>query len=198
MVIDRQGVAGACRDPLRPAALETLRRYLHMPCIVRHVQYTAEVDALADALEHARKFLHEEAAMSLDEANRRSTCAKGSCIPSIPPEELARLSDERHLCVETVYDPEIPADIFELGLIYKIDIEDDRMVKIMMTLTAPAARLLARCPAGRKCGRRGRRRLGRRSWHDLRSAMDAGPHVGRGAGIGGVVLIRLPAPTTFE
>jgi hypothetical protein len=45
--------------------------------------------------------------------------------------------------VKTVYDPEIPADIYELGLIYKIDIDDDHNVAIVMTLTAPG------CPAGR-------------------------------------------------
>ena len=54
---------------------------------------------------------------------------------SISPDELARLSDDVVAALKTVYDPEIPADIFELGLIYKIDIEDDRMVKIVMTLT---------------------------------------------------------------
>jgi len=39
--------------------------------------------------------------------------------------------------LKTVYDPEIPVDIFELGLIYKIDVDDDRNVTIDMTLTAP-------------------------------------------------------------
>ena len=43
--------------------------------------------------------------------------------------------------LKTVYDPEIPVDIFELGLIYGIDIADDASVTIRMTLTAPA------CPA---------------------------------------------------
>ena len=39
--------------------------------------------------------------------------------------------------LKTVYDPEIPADIYELGLIYKVDIDDSRHVSIDMTLTAP-------------------------------------------------------------
>ena len=39
--------------------------------------------------------------------------------------------------LQTVYDPEIPVDIYELGLIYKVDIDDDRNVAIDMTLTAP-------------------------------------------------------------
>ncbi|TIM66042.1 MAG: DUF59 domain-containing protein, partial [Mesorhizobium sp.] len=53
---------------------------------------------------------------------------------AIPADELARLTDDIVSALKTVYDPEIPADIYELGLIYKIDIEDDRSVKIDMTL----------------------------------------------------------------
>ena len=55
----------------------------------------------------------------------------------IPPEELDRLTDDIIAALKTVYDPEIPADIYELGLIYKIDIADDRAVAIEMTLTTP-------------------------------------------------------------
>jgi len=59
-------------------------------------------------------------------------------IPSALPEaEIARLTDEIVAALKTVYDPEIPADIYELGLIYKIDIADDRSVKVDMTLTTP-------------------------------------------------------------
>ncbi len=39
--------------------------------------------------------------------------------------------------MKTVYDPEIPVDIYEFGLIYKIDVNDDREVDVEMTLTAP-------------------------------------------------------------
>ena len=56
---------------------------------------------------------------------------------SIPKEELSRMTDDMIAAIKTVYDPEIPVDIFELGLIYKIDVEDDRSVKVDMTLTAP-------------------------------------------------------------
>ncbi|MEE4238133.1 MAG: SUF system Fe-S cluster assembly protein [Anderseniella sp.] len=56
---------------------------------------------------------------------------------AIPKEELDRMTDDMIAALKTVYDPEIPVDIFELGLIYKIDVEDDRTVKIDMTLTAP-------------------------------------------------------------
>ena len=56
---------------------------------------------------------------------------------SIPKEELTRMTDDMIAAIKTVYDPEIPVDIFELGLIYKIDVSDDRSVKVDMTLTAP-------------------------------------------------------------
>lgn len=56
---------------------------------------------------------------------------------ALPTEEIARLSDEIVTALKTVFDPEIPADIYELGLIYKVNIEDDRAVKIDMTLTTP-------------------------------------------------------------
>ena len=56
---------------------------------------------------------------------------------AIPPDELDRLSDEIVQALKTVYDPEIPADIYELGLIYKVDIDDSRHVSVDMTLTAP-------------------------------------------------------------
>jgi len=56
---------------------------------------------------------------------------------ALPADELNRLTDEIIAGLKTVYDPEIPADIYELGLIYKIDIGDDRSVKIDMSLTSP-------------------------------------------------------------
>ncbi|MEO9339091.1 SUF system Fe-S cluster assembly protein [Mesorhizobium sp. SB112] len=65
---------------------------------------------------------------------------------AIPEDELARLTDDIVSALKTVYDPEIPADIYELGLIYKIDIEDDRSVKIDMTLTAPGCPVAGEMP----------------------------------------------------
>ncbi len=65
---------------------------------------------------------------------------------TIPPEEIDRLTDDIVAALKTVYDPEIPADIYELGLIYKIDIEDSRFVNIDMTLTAPACPVAGEMP----------------------------------------------------
>jgi len=60
---------------------------------------------------------------------------------ALPKEELDQLTDGILAALKTVYDPEIPADIYELGLIYRIDIGDDRTVSIDMSLTSP------NCPA---------------------------------------------------
>ena len=55
-----------------------------------------------------------------------------------PSGEIGTLGDQVIEALRTVYDPEIPVNIFELGLIYKIDVDDDRHVHIDMTLTSPA------------------------------------------------------------
>ena len=60
---------------------------------------------------------------------------------ALSPEETERLSAEIVAALKTVFDPEIPADIYELGLIYKVDISDERAVDVTMTLTTP------NCPA---------------------------------------------------
>jgi len=65
---------------------------------------------------------------------------------AIAADELARLSDDIVGALKTVYDPEIPADIYELGLIYKVDIDDDRTVNIDMTLTTPNCPSAAELP----------------------------------------------------
>ena len=65
---------------------------------------------------------------------------------AIPQEELERLTNDIIAALKTVYDPEIPADIYELGLIYKIDIDDDRNVTVDMTLTAPGCPVAGEMP----------------------------------------------------
>ena len=65
---------------------------------------------------------------------------------ALPPEETERLGTEIVAALKTVFDPEIPADIYELGLIYKIDIDDDRNVAIEMTLTAPGCPVAGEMP----------------------------------------------------
>jgi FeS assembly SUF system protein len=88
-------------------------------------------------------------AESMEKISESDTEVKTGAAPSasaIPEGELARLTDDIVGALKTVYDPEIPADIYELGLIYKIDIEDDRSVKIEMTLTAPGCPVAGEMP----------------------------------------------------
>ena len=72
-----------------------------------------------------------------------SVATPGSSIPS---EELEQLTADIVAALKTVYDPEIPADIYELGLIYKIDIDDQRNVAVEMTLTAPGCPVAGEMP----------------------------------------------------
>ena len=65
---------------------------------------------------------------------------------AIPQDELARMTDDIIAALKTVYDPEIPTDIYELGLVYRIDIDDDRTVKVDMTLTAPGCPVAGEMP----------------------------------------------------
>ncbi|MGE3248500.1 MAG: SUF system Fe-S cluster assembly protein [Beijerinckiaceae bacterium] len=69
-----------------------------------------------------------------------------SLAPAIPPEELDRLTDDITAALKTVFDPEIPVDIYELGLIYKIEIDDARFVNVSMTLTAPGCPVAGEMP----------------------------------------------------
>jgi FeS assembly SUF system protein len=65
---------------------------------------------------------------------------------AIPPEELERLTEDIIVSLKTVFDPEIPVDIYELGLIYKIDVDDSKFVTVDMTLTAPGCPVAGEMP----------------------------------------------------
>ena len=62
-------------------------------------------------------------------------------LSALAPEDTERMTSDIVAALKTVFDPEIPADIYELGLIYKVDISDERAVDVTMTLTTP------NCPA---------------------------------------------------
>lgn len=72
----------------------------------------------------------------------------GTPVPgsALSAEEIEQLTADIVAALKTVYDPEIPADIYELGLIYKIDVDDDRNVAIEMTLTAPGCPVAGEMP----------------------------------------------------
>ena len=74
-------------------------------------------------LDRAADFLSADPADNADKARQTEVDALGERIIEV---------------LRTVYDPEIPVNIFELGLIYKVDIDDDNKVRIDMTLTSPA------------------------------------------------------------
>jgi FeS assembly SUF system protein len=76
-----------------------------------------------------------------EETKADASAADTGATSALPQDELARMTDDIVGAIKTVYDPEIPADVYELGLIYRIDIADDRTVTVDMTLTTP------NCPA---------------------------------------------------
>lgn len=87
----------------------------------------------------------------MDDQNQETTVSTEPETPAvtesaIPQAELARMTDDIVAALKTVYDPEIPSDIYELGLIYRVDIEDDRTVKVEMTLTAPGCPVAGEMP----------------------------------------------------
>ena len=65
---------------------------------------------------------------------------------ALSADELDRLTSDIVGALKTVYDPEIPADIYELGLIYKIDVDEGRHVTVDMTLTAPGCPVAGEMP----------------------------------------------------
>lgn len=93
----------------------------------------------------------------MDDAESHANDAETSAAPvtrnavirppsEMAPEELGQLTDAIVAALKTVFDPEIPADIYELGLIYNVDIDDSRFVTIEMTLTAPACPVAGEMP----------------------------------------------------
>jgi FeS assembly SUF system protein len=90
--------------------------------------------------------LADTAAPAAPAAPETAAAADAAKPSAIPAEEMARLTDEIVGALKTVYDPEIPADIYELGLIYRVDIDDERAVTIDMTLTTPNCPSAAELP----------------------------------------------------
>jgi len=76
-------------------------------------------------------------------ANAQIPGLNASNVEPATPEELERITADVIGQLKSVYDPEIPTDIYELGLIYKVELEDDRLLKVTMTLTAPGCPVAA-------------------------------------------------------
>ena len=60
--------------------------------------------------------------------------------------EIEQITNDVISQLKSVYDPEIPVDIYELGLIYGVELEDDRLLKVEMTLTAPGCPVAGEMP----------------------------------------------------
>jgi len=85
--------------------------------------------------------------MSEDVRTAPETPAESSTEASaLPPEELEAFGNRLIVALKTVYDPEIPVDIYELGLIYRVDVADNKDVTIDMTLTAPGCPVAGEMP----------------------------------------------------
>jgi FeS assembly SUF system protein len=93
----------------------------------------------------------------MDEAQNRVSDVETAATPldrnavfrppsEMASEELHELTESIVTALKTVYDPEIPADIYELGLIYSVDIDENHFVSIEMTLTAPACPVAGEMP----------------------------------------------------
>ena len=196
-IIDREGVAVRagthCAQPL-------LARYgTTATCRASFGLYNTldEVDRLAEALEKAQHSLRERTwtidptrprptrfQPPRDAGRARTNAARFATGSAIPAEELERLTADIVAALKTVYDPEIPADIYELGLIYRVDIDDDRNVDIDMTLTAPGCPVAGEMPGWveNAVSRRARRRPAPRpTWSSTRRGRRSACRTRRGS-----------------
>jgi len=79
-------------------------------------------------------------------AKRDVLDVSGAPVEAPTEEEIERITTDVVAQLKSVYDPEIPTDIYELGLIYKVELEDDRVLKVVMTLTAPGCPVAGEMP----------------------------------------------------
>ncbi|MCL4764760.1 MAG: SUF system Fe-S cluster assembly protein [Hyphomicrobiaceae bacterium] len=96
-----------------------------------------------DEKQNDRDMMESEPEGSPPTLDEGGTPVQGSRLSA---EELEQLTADIVGALKTVYDPEIPSDIYELGLIYRIDVDDDRYVSIDMTLTAPGCPVAGEMP----------------------------------------------------
>jgi FeS assembly SUF system protein len=87
-----------------------------------------------------------ERADAIEKREASANAPRKAAARARDPEETERLSAEIVKALKTVYDPDIPADIYELGLIYKVEIGDDGLVEVDMTLTAPGCPVAGEMP----------------------------------------------------
>lgn len=84
--------------------------------------------------------------LSHDDAVNAADWTQTNVSDAIPEVEVEQITSDLIAALKTVYDPEIPVDIYELGLIYKVDLSDERLARIEMTLTAPGCPVAGEMP----------------------------------------------------
>lgn len=89
---------------------------------------------------------HPDQFVTPDRAEPEAASEMTISAPALTPDELTRITGDIIAALKTVYDPEIPSDIYELGLIYRVDMDDNRDVAIDMTLTAPGCPVAGEMP----------------------------------------------------
>jgi len=105
-----------------------------------------QAEALANAQIPGLNASNEAGEVKQAEAKRDVLDVSGAPVEPATPEELERITADVIGQLKSVYDPEIPTDIYELGLIYKVELEDDRLLKVTMTLTAPGCPVAGEMP----------------------------------------------------
>ena len=105
-----------------------------------------EMKAANEALKTSADIQNSESSANGGHMAEVEAAAASEEHPPIPEDELERISRDIVAAIKTVYDPEIPVDIYELGLIYKVDIENDRSVQVEMTLTTPGCPVAGEMP----------------------------------------------------
>jgi FeS assembly SUF system protein len=96
--------------------------------------------------DEANELAPETAAPAPEAVAEESLRITPTIAASLPAEDVERITKDLIGVLKTVYDPEIPVDIYELGLIYKVDLDDDRNLTIDMTLTAPGCPVAGEMP----------------------------------------------------
>ena len=146
---ERKPLSPEQREEMRAALKAQMRAYvdaLKEQMLGKNGEKKPDLDeAMRKAEQEAERKMAEMAQAQAEEKKRDTIDVKAAPkVPeeeaaksALPKEELDRLTQEIVAALKTVYDPEIPVDIYELGLIYRIDISDDKVITIDMTLTAP-------------------------------------------------------------
>ena len=93
-----------------------------------------------------RKESVSQSASGMQTAGAHSENKISTETPTMSDDEFGKITQDIIAALKTVYDPEIPSDIYELGLIYRVDVSDNRDVEIDMTLTAPACPVAEEMP----------------------------------------------------